>query len=97
MDSEGRALKTAAEAGDFAAIPARAAAYRRGIVETLLATSDARNRRAVLQQARETLHYAVQLAKTRRAHMAARLEEAESQGARYRLSEHHLHTWKIEG
>jgi hypothetical protein len=95
VDTEAQKLQAAIEAGDFGAIPEVAAAYRRSVALRLRRTANPAARRAILEQARELLNWSLQLAKARRARVAARLKAAEESA--YHPLRSSLHSWEIEG
>lgn len=97
MDSEARELQQAIETGHFEAVSGLAAAYRRSVELILAQTAQVSERRAILQQARETMNRALQLAKARRAHLGRRLASAAAHGTVFELPRRTLHTWEVEG
>jgi hypothetical protein len=94
MDTEARDLKAAVERSDFAAIPRLATAYRKRVSAALAQAADPARRCAILQSARETLNFSLQLVRVQRAHLASRLKPLASA---YSEPPTATYTWHIEG
>jgi hypothetical protein len=91
-----RKLQNAIEAGDFVAAQPLVLEYGRLVRDQLRSTTNARERQAVFDDALETLHANLCLARLVRSHICAHLQAVTGQ-MQYHALQNNLHTWNLQG